>query len=168
MAQTEILPFLGAVVSSGIVNSLGNADAASGRDRLEPCGQVHGSTEKIAAFHDDLARGDPDPKDEAWPIAFADAQGCLNGECASYGRRRIGELGQHAVSRRVEDTSGVHVYQAVDKLTAVGERSQSERLIGSNGIAIANGISRQDGYRFLVQGLAHGITPEAPHGIRRS
>ena len=145
MAEAEILPVLPMLSGNRIVHGARNAEASGRGNGLKPCRYVHRGAEEICALDDNLTQGDADPKGEERDLAVGFVQGLLHGEAAPDRLRRPEELGQDAVSGRVEDPPAMLLDARVNETTAVGQSAKRQCLIRCHGVAVADRIGCQNG-----------------------
>ena len=126
----------------------GNADTARFRDSLQPRSDVDAIAEDSIIIVDNVSEVDADTKLHTplgldCGIAFDHLP--LNGDCAFDCVQHTGELGQHAVSSGINDTSAQLAYHRQHNRLMALKVAHRARFVRAHQGAIAGDICGQDG-----------------------
>ena len=124
------------------------ANATGPGECLKPGGNVDAVPEQIAALHHHVAHMHPDPEVQAPGLrqrVIGGRQRLLGSQRTRHRVDGTGELGQHAVSRRVGDPPPVFGNEAVKDGAMGRQRLKGRRLILSHEAGVGFHVCREDG-----------------------
>ena len=141
-------------VADVVAHAARHADAAGGRQGLQPGGDVHAVAEDVAVLGDDVADIDADPERHAPMLGDRRIQPgyrLLHAERAADRVDHARELGQHAVAGGVRDPAAERHDQLVDGRPVRRERRQSRFLVERHQTAVAFDIGREDRHQPAIE-----------------
>ncbi|HEU0201086.1 MAG TPA: hypothetical protein VFR86_11690 [Burkholderiaceae bacterium] len=139
-----------------IEDGAGNTNAAAGGKSLQAWGNVDALPEDLSAFDDDVADVDPDAKLHSsfggkTLVAQSERPLKLNGTLHRV--HRTWELGQEAVSRRVDDAPAMLFDMPASNLEISRQPLQRADLVLAHEAAVALDIGAENRRQFACEGL---------------